>query len=262
MGAVIGDRDLSRFRQEYYALTSLLFLRQPTEEALKLLATGSDERAEGAVHLNQELARGWKAIGRALKELAENPAATLEKAVEEYNELFGGLVPPLTPCESLYLTGKLFGTPLAAIRNLMNRIGLEKSPEYPEPEDHIGFLAEIMRQLILRQEAAKDPDEETKWLNYQGDLLKGHLSRWVPRFCDDLEKAERADLYAGVAKLLRGLMHLEAELLAEWGSAQPEHILQIKVKEKDFTGPLFDPAQFEAQGLQEKGPPEPPEKTP
>ncbi len=237
MGAVIGDRELSQFRREYYELLSVLFLREPTAELLTLLGQNLEARTEAAAALRPLLGEGWREVGQFLQQDRENPQGLAAKAVEEFTPLFVGPgIPQITPCESLYLTGKLFGPPLVQIRNFMRRVGLAKQEEWPEPEDHIAFTCDIMRQLITRQESAANPDEETQWLNLQGDFIKAHLSRWVPRFAEDLEKLG-GEFYRGVGKVVGGFLELEKEILADWGSERPAHLIQVK--ESGFTGPLF-----------------------
>ena len=160
---MIGDRELCQFRQEYYELFSVLFLREPTAELLTLLGQNLEARTEAAAALNPLLGEGWREVGQSLRAGLENPRALAAKVAEEFTPLFvGPLIPKITPCESFYLTGKLFGPPLVLIRNFMRRVGLEKREEWPEPEDHIAFACDIMRQLITRQEASANPDEETR----------------------------------------------------------------------------------------------------
>lgn len=237
MGAVIGDRDLSQFRREYYALFSFLFLREPTAALVELLGQNVEARTEAAAALRPILGQGWREVGQFLQKNRGNPQEQAAKMVEEFTPLFvGPLIPKITPCESFYLTGKLFGAPLVLIRNFMRRVGLTKSDEWPEPEDHIAFTCDIMRQLIIRQEKAPNPDEETQWLNLQGDFWKAHLGRWVPRFAEDLEKWG-GEFYRGIGKVVRGFLEFEKEVLADWGSERPAHLIQVK--ESSFKGPLF-----------------------
>ncbi len=234
---MIGDRELSQFRREYYELLAGLFLRAPTAELLSLLRRNLETRIEASAALHPLLGEGWREAGQVLRADPENPQAPVSKVSDEFTLLFlGPLIPKLTPCESFYLTGKLFGAPLVLIRNFMRRVGLEKREEWPEPEDHIAFVCDVMRQLIARQEASANPDEETRWLNLQGDFVKAHLSQWVPRFAEDLEKLG-GEFYRGMGKILRGFLALEKEFLADWGSERPAHLIQVK--ESSFTGPLF-----------------------
>ncbi len=237
MGAVIGDRELCQFRREYYELFSVLFLREPTAELLTALGQNLEARVEAAAALHPVLGEGWQEVGQFLQQDRENPKDLVAKVTDEFTPLLVGPgIPKITPCESLYLTGTLFGAPLVQIRNFMRRVGLAKQEEWPEPDDHIAFTSDIMRQLITRQETAANPDEETQWLNLQGDFLKAHLSRWVPRFAEDLEKLG-GEFYRGVGKVVRGFLELEKEILADWGSEKPAHLIQIK--ESGFKGPMF-----------------------
>ena len=240
---MIGDRELSQFRREYYELFSVLFLREPTAELLTALGQNLEARVEAATALHPLLGDGWREMGQFLQKDRENPKAVAAKVAEEFSPLFvGPLIPRITPCESFYLTNKLFGAPLVQIRNFMRRVGLEKREEWPEPEDHIAFTCDLMRQLITRQEASANPDEETQWLNLQGDFMKVHLSRWIPRFGEDLEKMG-GDFYRGIGKIVRGFLEFEKELLTDWGSERPAHLIQVK--ESTFTGPLFTPETAE-----------------
>lgn len=240
---MIGDRELSKFRREYYELFSALFLREPPAALLILLGQNLEARIEAAAALHPLLGEGWHAVGHFIKQDREKPTALAATVAEEFTPLFVGPgVPQITPCESFYLTGRLFGAPLVLIRNFMRRVGLEKREEWPEPEDHIAFTCEIMRQLILRQEAAVNPDEEARWLNLQGDFVKAHLSRWAPRFGQDVEKLA-GTFYRGIGKMVRGFVELEGELLADWGSETPKHLIQVK--ESSFKGPLFTPETAE-----------------
>ena len=248
MGAVIGDRELSQFRREYYELLSVLFLREPTAELLTALGQNLETRVEAAAALHPVLGEGWREVGQFLKQERENSKDLAAKVTEEFTSLFvGPLIPRITACESFYLTGKLFAAPLVQIRSFMRRVGLEKREEWPEPEDHISFSCDIMRQLITRQQSSANPDEETQWLNLQGDFLKAHLSRWVPRFGEDLEKMG-GDFYRGIGKIVRGFLDFEKELLADWGSEKPVHLIQVK--ESTFTGPLFTPETAEDPELE------------
>ncbi|MEE9182379.1 MAG: molecular chaperone TorD family protein [candidate division NC10 bacterium] len=238
MGAVIGDRELCQFRREYYELFSVLFLREPTAELLTLLGQNLKARIEAAGTLHPLLGEGWREVGQFLGAGLENPRDLAAKVAEEFTPLLVGPgIPKLTPCESFYLTGKLFGAPLVLIRNFMRRVGIEKEEKWPEPEDHIAFTCDVMRQLITRQSASNNPDEETRWLNLQGDFAKVHLSRWVPRFAEDLEQMG-GEFYRGIGKIVRAFLELEKELLADWGSERPAHLIQVK--ESSFKGPLFE----------------------
>ncbi len=253
MGAVIGDRELCQFRREYYELFSALFLREPTVELLEPLGRNLEARIEAAGALHPLLGEGWREVSQVLLKNRENPKAFTAQVAEEFTPLFVGPgIPQITPCESFYVTGALFGAPLVLIRNFMRRVGLEKGEEWPEPEDHIAFMCDIMRQLITRQENSANPDEETRWVNLQGDFVKVHLIRWVPTFGHDLEK-RGGEFYRGIGKIVRAFLELEQEVLTDWGSEKPGHLIQVK--KSSFTGPLFSAETAEEQEGESATPP-------
>jgi len=108
MGAVIGDRELSQFRREYYELFSVLFLREPTAELLTALGQNLEARVEAAAALHPLLGEGWREVGQFLQKDRENPKALAAKVAEDFTPLLVGPgIPKITPCESFYLTGKL-----------------------------------------------------------------------------------------------------------------------------------------------------------
>ena len=89
-------------------------------------------------------------FGAALKQLSSEARvadpATLRR---DYHDLFIGVGRgELVPYASYYLTGFLNEKPLALLRQEMRRLGIERSPDVSEPEDHIAALCEMMAGLV------------------------------------------------------------------------------------------------------------------
>src|SRR5260370_15971744 len=71
--------------------------------------------------------------------------ANAESVKMEYFDLFDGLGRGrLLPYASYYLTGSLYGRPLARLRETLQRLGIERTEHHSEPEDHAAILCEIM----------------------------------------------------------------------------------------------------------------------
>ena len=84
---------------------------------------------------------------QALKRVAL--ATDAEQFAQEYHTLFIGLGRgELLPYGSVYLTGFLQEQPLADLREDLARLGLERSVEMHEPEDHAGALCEAMSLMV------------------------------------------------------------------------------------------------------------------
>jgi TorA maturation chaperone TorD len=109
----------------------------------------------------------------------------------------------LLPYASYYLTGSLYGSPLARLRETLGSLGIERAEGHLEPEDHAALLCEIMACRVGGQIAA--PAEAER------ELFEKHLAPWIGRFFADLERAESADFYARVGALGRTFVDIETE---------------------------------------------------
>src|SRR5260370_7999629 len=127
--------EIDRARAQEYALLAILLSRSPDSEMIERLA----------------LLRGDASpLGAAHADLAEAAArADAASAAREYFDLFAGLGQgALLPYASHYLTGSLYGRPLARLRETFQRLGIERDRGRSEPEDHVAILCEIMAGLI------------------------------------------------------------------------------------------------------------------
>jgi TorA maturation chaperone TorD len=147
------------------------------------------------------------AFGQALARLAR--AARESDAGEvsaEYDALFIGVGRgELVPYASYYLTGFLNERPLAHVRDDMMRLGITRSDETSDPEDHIGSLCEMMAGLIAGSFGKPAPLAE------QQRFFDRHLGRWAARFFKDLEAAPSVSFYKPVGEIGRLFMAIEAE---------------------------------------------------
>src|SRR5215470_8878847 len=135
-GARAGDiDDVDTARAREYALLATLLMRAPDAALLsKLAALRGDASLLGLAHAS-------------LAEAAT--VAKTEKVEREYFDLFIGLGRgELLPYGSYYLTGFLHERPLARLREDLVRMGIERSADQVEPEDHVAILCEIMAGLI------------------------------------------------------------------------------------------------------------------
>ncbi|HXG52936.1 MAG TPA: molecular chaperone TorD family protein [candidate division Zixibacteria bacterium] len=237
------ERETAAFRHEYYQLLVALFRGEPGGELLRELARGAAGRAQAARSLNGALAAGWEEVGRFLAGAV--PGSLPESVRDEYTRLFiGPRGPEVNPYESYYLTGRLLDRPLAEIRGFLGNLGIEKQESYSEPEDALAFELEIVRWLIGRQLGAESAEEEERFLGLQADFLVQHLLVWGLDCARDIQEAQGAAFYRGVAKILQGFLELEASLLRERGV---ERIAPLEARRRHYAsfatwkGPTFDP---------------------
>jgi TorA maturation chaperone TorD len=188
--AAAGPDPVDAARADEYALLAALLWRAPTADLLKRLGhLKGDDSDLGLAHL----------------ELAQAAASAKAEVVQrEFFDLFVGLGRgELLPYGSYYRTGFLHERPLAAVRDDLARLGIERRGRVAEPEDHIAVLCDVMSGLARGQFAAEGIDDRT--------FFARHLAPWAARFFADLGVARAASFYRLVGALGGILMAIEAE---------------------------------------------------
>jgi len=179
-----------QLRARHYRLLARFFASPPDAAVLKLAAGFAGDETE---------------LGQALGALARL-AGRIDQAAAaaEYQRLFIGLGRgELVPFASYYLTGFLNEKPLAKLRVDMARLGIARTADVAEPEDHIGALTEMMAGLIMG-DFGQPLD-----LAGQRAFFDAHLGAWAGQFFADLERAETATLYTPIGTLGRVFMTIE-----------------------------------------------------
>jgi TorA maturation chaperone TorD len=185
--------EIDRARAREYALLATLLSRSPDSRLISRLALlRGDASPIGAVHT---------ALGEVAGRVSE------ESVAREYFSLFAGLgAGELLPYSSHYLTGSLYGRPLALLRETLGSLGIEKAPGRSEPEDHAAILCEVMAGLVDGAIAAAAGADR--------GFFEQHLLPWIGRFFADLEHAETAVFYAAVGALGQTFIDVERQAFA------------------------------------------------
>ncbi len=101
---------------------------------------------------------------------------------------------------------------------LYAELDLARSREVTEPEDHIAPEFEYMAFLCQKAtEAMRAGDRvaAAALLAKQKAFYETHLARWVPAFCQDVERLARTDFYRAVARITASYLDMERDLIGE-----------------------------------------------
>jgi TorA maturation chaperone TorD len=179
-------------RADLYDLLGMLLARPPSADLLARVGA---------------LGGGDGALGQPMSALSRLARTMTPQAVRtEHDALFIGLVRgELLPYASYYLTGFLNEKPLAVLRRDMRRLGIARSPEVKDPEDHVASLCEMMAGMIRGRFGAP------AGLTAQRDFFAAHLAPWAGHFFGDLEGAKNAVFYAPVGTIGRAFIEIERE---------------------------------------------------
>jgi TorA maturation chaperone TorD len=182
--------EIDHARAREYSLLAALLSHSPDAQMIQHLAGLSGDRTP---------------LGAAHGELGAAAASVDPERIErEYFNLFVGLGRgELFPYASYYLTGYLYGRPLARVRETLQQLRLERTNEQSEPEDHVAILFKVMAGLASGQIVAPDGTDRS--------IFENHLKPWIGRFFSDLERAESATFYRYVGSLGRIFMEIEEE---------------------------------------------------
>jgi len=199
LGFEAPGRDEEAARADFYGLLASLFGAPPSPQLLQRIAAAG-RSADGA------LAIAWAALVDAAR---SSDAAAVR---DEYELLFIGVgKPEVMLYGSYYLSGFLMEKPLVALRDDLAALGLRRPATVAETEDHLAALCEVMRHLILSDDAIAGS------LASQQRFFGTHLQPWVATFCTALEAHPQARFYASAARLAREFFDVEMQAFDLFG---------------------------------------------
>ena len=183
-------------RAELWGLLARLWIAPPDAALLRDFAVAVTEAPVPGGFLEAP----WQALVAAMR--ATDPDA----AAQEYDALFLGVgKPEVFLYGSYHLAGFLNERPLAALREHLAQLGLERDPARGETEDHIACVAEVMRWLIAGDAAAVCNLEQ------QRRFFRAQVQPWAETLCDAVDAQPRAVLYRAVAALTRAFVQVETQ---------------------------------------------------
>ncbi|KIF83514.1 TorD/DmsD family molecular chaperone [Noviherbaspirillum autotrophicum] len=180
-------------RADLYGLLATLFYGPPTKDLLDAIAQAPSS-GDGV------LQQAWNDLAATCEE------AQAQKVRDEYESLFIGVgKPEIMLYASFYLSGFLMEKPLAALRSDLDALRLQRSDSMPESEDHIAAMCEVMRYLILSEDA------EHSSLDTQKRFFSTHLQQWAGAMCDTIMHHPQAVFYSEVAQLAKHFFDVETQ---------------------------------------------------
>lgn len=183
-------------RAEVYGLLAALFYAPPDEAMHAQFQVAVTEAPVAGAFLEAS----WADLVATARQLDRGQIA------REFDTLFQGVgKPEVFLYGSYYLAGKLNEKPLVALRHSMRELGLERSAQTAETEDHIASLSEVMRYLIAGDDAG------VANLASQRRFFDAHLRGWVDPLCDAIEGHRDAVFYAALARFARAFFAVEAQ---------------------------------------------------
>ena len=191
---------------EIYGLLACLFRESPSPEVLQWLRELDVEPCE-----HHAISNAWFKLKEAA--LVTNPV----QVADEYQDLFIGIgCGEVVPFSSWHIAGTLMEKPLVAIRQDLKRFGFERQEDIREPEDSISALLEVMSMLQFEE------------FDSQQQFFNAHIRPWFISFCNEIEKAESAQFYLPVSRVLRHFGLIEQARYTEKSSSGEIQITRLQ----------------------------------
>lgn len=180
--------------KEFYKIFSLIFHKPDREFAGYLRRGFSNDIGV----LDAEASFGFAEF------LAENRQKSDEEFYKilmvEYTRLFTTAIPNVScpPYESIYRDNEVMGDSTLLTLECYNKEGLRILEKFHDLPDHVAVELEFLYYLK----------------NYRFDeefnaFMNEHFSKWVPQFCEEVEKNDRIGFYKNAAAVLRKFVNKE-----------------------------------------------------
>lgn len=218
-GVVVSDMiDMARARASFYRMLGGLYLNELSEEDIERLSQGSFASSDlGNAEANEGLSDMAAYLRRAPRNVRQELAVDFAGSI-----LAAGVYEErrATPYESVFTsaTGLLMQEARDDVCRYYCESGVEVDESLRMPEDHFSFECEFMALLADRSADKLAEGDTTGCLddvNLQASFYADHLANWVDSLCACLEGCARTRFYRGVAKLTRGFVAEDGQLIEE-----------------------------------------------
>ncbi|MDZ7761567.1 MAG: molecular chaperone TorD family protein [Desulfovermiculus sp.] len=148
------------------------------------------------------------AAGRMLAAFQEQ---SLDELLKEYSRLFiGPFQLEAPPFGSIYLEseGRLMGQSTAEVKRIYQECGLDISPDFQSPPDHVAAELEFVAYLGWQEKGSQDEEQKRFYQEQRTLFLHRHIGYWFPLLADNIEKHTILAFYLELSRLTRQLLEL------------------------------------------------------
>ncbi len=174
------------------------------EDVFSEIPLGQDQPE---VRRGQNLLLEW-----SRREKNDRTGKTFEDLRADYTRLFIGIDSIPAPLwESVHFNDErmVFQEQTMQVRAWYRKFGLQVENLHHEPDDHVGlemaFLSHLAK-LGLEAIEGQNPAALKCLLDAQRDFLREHMLKWIPQWCDQVEKHASTDYFRGLSCIVRGAL--------------------------------------------------------
>lgn len=135
-----------------------------------------------------------------------------DELLKEYSRLFiGPFQLDAPPFGSVYLEsgGRLMGASTAEVSDLYRQCGLDLSPDFKNPPDHVAAELEFLAYLYYRENNGQEAKETDFFREQRERFLLCHIGAWFPDLDENIKEHSQLDFYCELSQLTRQLLQEE-----------------------------------------------------
>ena len=219
-------KEAAEIRGKMYMLLAKIYIKEIDKKMLDALKTMTPpEVGEPETGYELDLSEGYQLVRSWLDSVNfENVDEKLEYLAADYAKIFlaAGQAEGKAafPYESVYTNGnKECGGVNIHLQAIYLAKGLDINPNMFKIEaDHIGLEMAYMAKLCEIEAGYYengDDEKAAETVKEEIGFYREHLSKWIVAFTTDVFKLAELDFYKGFAKITKGFITLEKEILKQ-----------------------------------------------
>jgi TorA maturation chaperone TorD len=215
--------ELSKNRQAFYMLLSRILEKEVTNDLLAALRDKKSFFSQSIEGIDdKKMTEGFRLVNHYFENSSKKSLdeICLDLAVEYAGLFLGVWGKPPHPSESIYGStgGALMQKERDDVLKMYRSVGLDRSKDFREPEDHVAIELQFMAILASKTVSASqagDVREVRRIIDLQESFLRSHLGRWIGFLSHDVVEEGKLDFYKGICLLAEGFIEQDLQILSE-----------------------------------------------
>jgi TorA maturation chaperone TorD len=214
---------VNQFREMLYLFLSRAFSKEADEALLwnasEILNSLEDLSDLPEISQEENIQSGKNLLRGFFKEIeGKEQEKVLTDLSREYAASFLGVGErTVALCESIYQyqSSSLFQESYFEVKERYKEIGMEKSDDFKDPDDHLSVELALMAHLcrLTINASGNNSGKLLYYLKSQEEFLKQHLIQWVPELSEGLKETTHSTFYRSMAHLVDGFIKMDGVLI-------------------------------------------------
>jgi TorA maturation chaperone TorD len=111
------------------------------------------------------------------------------------------------------------GQSTSEVKRMYKECGLDLSPDFKSPPDHVAAELEFLAFLGLQENNSQDEEQKMFYQQQRALFVHRHIGYWFPLLAENIEKHTIQPFYMELSRLTRQLLELAQADLEVWNTS-------------------------------------------